>query len=743
MAWQQRWQRLEKWLLRAWPAPTTWESIGRTYRWAAFVLIPIVVLILGLATGGVMGWLGVLAVVALLLLISLGLWLALAVLARMSCGLRAGLLLLLLPVLPLGVYSPQQLTTLYLFLALTLALATAGALRWWRGARLTGGVLFGLGVMPLLAGVTALLVAGWPVEEGNDWLPIEARMLPLAHPGLRGDYPVSTHTYGSGSDRHRVEYGEEADWRSESVDGSRLLDGWEGLGGWARTRFWGFDASALPVQGRVWAPDEAGPHPIVLIVHGNHEGPDFSDVGYDYLGQLFASRGVVTVSVDENFLNSFTGNLIGGPEAGLEEESDARAWLLLQHLVQWRQWTADPTHPMSGRVDLDRVVLIGHSRGGEAVSEAALFNRLHHYPDDAGVVFDFGFGVRGIIAIAPVDSQYNPRDRDTPLVDTNLLVIHGSHDSDVQAFVGSAMYSRLEFADCADCFKSSFYLLDANHGQFNTSWAEYDAPFPPAAMLNVVPLISAEAQREVAATLFSAFLDTTLFGKREYLAFLARPETGAGWFPEEARYLSNYLDGRMIMLADFEEDADLISGTGEVAALEGTDLDLWKEAEVPLRWRDMDSAAVLLGWGSDPGGEPGYEVRLLEGGLAVSPDMAIGFAAAMSTVAPEGVDEFEPPVRLDFDIVLVDSHGTEASLPLSTRRALLPQVDPTLFKLEFLSDSQASEPTFQRYRFLFHEWLAVEPALDLSSLAAIRFRFPGDVPASIWLDDLAISPTGR
>ena len=35
-----------------------------------------------------------------------------------------------------------------------------------------------------------------------------------------------------------------------------------------------------------------------------------------------------------------------------------------------------------GKVDLDRIALIGHSRGGEAVAIAALFNRLPFYPDD-------------------------------------------------------------------------------------------------------------------------------------------------------------------------------------------------------------------------------------------------------------------------------------------------------------------------------------------------------------------------
>ncbi len=186
-------------------------------------------------------------------------------------------------------------------------------------------------------------------------------------------------------------------------DGSLLIDGWDGPDGWARTRFWGFDAKALPLQGTVWHPEGDGPFPLVLVVHGNHSMEDFSDPGYACLGELLASRGYVFVSVDENFLNGSILDLLGGPDGGLDEENDARGWLLLEHLRQWRAWNAEATSPFHSRVDLDRVALIGHSRGGEAVAVAAAFNRLPRYPDDGTLAFDYGFGIHAVAAIAPVN----------------------------------------------------------------------------------------------------------------------------------------------------------------------------------------------------------------------------------------------------------------------------------------------------------------------------------------------------
>lgn len=54
------------------------------------------------------------------------------------------------------------------------------------------------------------------------------------------------------------------------------------------------------------------------------------------------------------------------------EEMPLRGWLLLQHLAQWQQWNDLSGNPFSNKVDMERIALIGHSRGGEAVVWAAL-----------------------------------------------------------------------------------------------------------------------------------------------------------------------------------------------------------------------------------------------------------------------------------------------------------------------------------------------------------------------------------
>ena len=50
-------------------------------------------------------------------------------------------------------------------------------------------------------------------------------------------------------------------------------------------------------------------------------------------------------------------------------------------------------------MDLENIGLVGHSRGGEAVAIAALFNRLPRYPDDATVSFNHKFLLDGLLNI--------------------------------------------------------------------------------------------------------------------------------------------------------------------------------------------------------------------------------------------------------------------------------------------------------------------------------------------------------
>ena len=288
--------------------------------------------------------------------------------------------------------------------------------------------------------------------------------LDAANPEEPGGYAVQSFTYGSGEDRHRELFAAEVDVRTAAVDASRYIAKWP----WLKKLFWGFDQSDLPVNGRVWMPEGAGPFPLVLMVHGNHLMEDFSDGGYGYLGELLASKGIIAVSVDENFLNYSVWS--GIPE----QDMKMRAWMLLKHMEQIAQLNDNPDNPFSGRVDLGRVGLIGHSRGGQAVAMAADAGRW--FSDDEAIKVLEQATIVSVMAIAPTDKRVD--EKSAYLSNVNYLTLQGAMDADVNNFYGERQYNRSSFIGQEGRFKAALYIADANHSQFNEDWGIMDERLP-------------------------------------------------------------------------------------------------------------------------------------------------------------------------------------------------------------------------------------------------------------------------
>jgi dienelactone hydrolase len=655
------------------------------------------------------------------------------------------------------------LGTAVLTIAIILPASLLGAGVWSLargGWRQQPSVRRGLALVSLLLGagglIAGLLWYNWPGPAVTPvvnaaWQNVaQIPTITAADPAQPGPYAVLTLTYGSGQDRHRPEFGAEAALTTPTVDGSPFIGNWQGLSGDLRSRYWGFSVTDLPLNGRVWYPDGAGPFPLVLIVHGNHFMMNDSDPGYDYLGQLLASRGIILVSMDQNFLNgSYTDIQMFGIE-GLKEENDGRGWLLLEHLAQWQEWQQTTGNPFYGKVDMERLVLMGHSRGGEAAAIAAAFNRLPVYPDDANVPLDYNFNIRGVVAIAPSDGQYEPAGRGTPLTDINYLVIQGAYDGDVIPFQGLRQYNRVQFSGDGEWFKAAVYVDQANHGQFNSRWGRSDlGGFPARGLLNLAPIMPEAEQQQIAKVYISAFLEATLHQNPAYLSLFRDARTGRAWLPETV-YLSRYHDSRTIIVADYEEDVDLLTASVDGATFRGSRLTRWHERLVPLKRGDQQTNAVYLGWDTPAMGQPAvYRLDLGMSEIRPFPTGSLVFSLSDGHMNPnpnrlgEPVDDGENGRQpLDLTVELVDAAGNVARLPLSHFSLLQPQIEFYTRKARLLEsrDAQPGEIIFQSYDFPLADFQATNPQFDPGQLVEIGFVFDRSERGVVVLDEIGFRP---
>jgi len=632
----------------------------------------------------------------------------------------------------------------------------------------------------LLAGAALLLAAAsctpaLKLTRSDADVVLARQTLEAPDPSTPGPYRVLTLYYGSGTDKNRPEYRDSVTIKTQPVDASKLVSLGESAD--ERNDYWGFKPDAMPLNARVWHPDGPGPFPLVLVVHGNHNMKDFSDPGYDYLGRLLASRGYILASVDENFIN---GSIRG--------ENDARGWFLLKHVELFERFNGEEGNPFRGKVDMGNIALMGHSRGGEAVANAAAFNRLKHYPDDATLAFDFGFAIKGIVSIAPVDGQYLPTGRKVEVRDVSYLTFHGSHDGDVTSFHGLRIYDRLRFTDDAFHFKSAVYMYRANHGQWNTVWQNKDNGPRSARVLDLRGLVPQEDQRRFAEIYISAFLDIVLKGDKRYLPIFRDHRVIGAWLPK-TMYTTRFETSAFRPLATFEEDIDVTTGSEAGVTLAGDSLATWKEATLPLRSANRSSTdvsqsqenqAVWLGWNNRIAGDDTtrvgpparFTVVLPEGlarawalGRGTTLDLMLGTtratpgprkdpAADTTKKADRGErrgrgegdrprgdeDEEKPPI--DLSVQVEDAAGRTASLDLRDYGAIRRPLETYVLRRGDLEKQRFAdhwELILQTYSIPLGDFVAATPELDLGTLKAVRLVFDRSVAGEVAVDQIGFS----
>lgn len=483
------------------------------------------------------------------------------------------------------------------------------------------------------------------------------------------------------------------------------------------------------------------PFGLIVLLHGRHDtcrvaafeqlvspcpetpvtGRVDSYRGYDYLASSLASNGYVVVSANANGTNAYD------QYTTRDYGAEGRARVLAATLDALFAWNRAPGPlpigaQLVGQIDMSRIGLMGHSRGGEGVTRFIEYNRER--------TDGRRYHLRAVLALAATDfADHNP-------AGVAFATLLPTCDGDVFDLQGAHAFERGR----SDVFpRVQWIVRGANHNFFNTVWTFDDAGGGTSPSCNPGETgslrLEPEDQRRVGLTLMSAFFRRYVGDERAFEPIVTGasplPDSACprGWGPCPDLVRTSYVApaGARRSLLALDDGVDPLHRTADDAAISGDDF---------LTYTLCDPTP-----GSETGACPDAANRSWTPQLFIAWDRPSSLVVALHDASSAAGDYATLNLRvavadaLDFDVVLADADGRTASAQASRfGTALRPLTEWGGF---FLGSPAEEPPEPHIVLSQIRIPLARFSGVDLSSLRTIELRFGERTPkGTIYLADL-------
>jgi hypothetical protein len=530
-----------------------------------------------------------------------------------------------------------------------------------------------------------------------------------------------------------------------------------------------------------------GPLPLIIFMHGKHAicsqggtpnqdhwpcnmGEDVitNFKGYDYMAKVLASYGYFVVSINANGIVPEDKNLKNlGPKA--------RAELISHHLDLWNTLTTMGDDRMGmkfkGKIDMNRIGLMGHSRGSEGV--------IRYFKDQSSPP---QYGIKAIFVIAPPDitipAPPAPPPSTNAMGDDNQLNINNVPlavllpycDGDVTNLAGvhyydDSRYTMLEMNAHDRAPKHTILAMGANHNFFNMVWTgkepcRLNDPNGPSACddftqpdsfcgpENGSGRLTDVEQRTIATAYVCAFMRAYVGGESQFLPLLTNQSppplsVGANKVHVSFQAPDNYL--ARLDINRLSEASNLMTNTlGGNVIKNNISFDFCGVAPNPRCLSVMEftkephavssSQAGLgvrqlkLGWNNNPGSEPGslinqipIENRNISGYQALQFRASVNFDSMLNA----------SPDPQNFSVVLKDGTGATASVSVARFSSALffPPGSSTLLPKAVLNMVRLPLSAFKR--------------INLMDIQSVEFRFDQQAKGALLITDIALVSTAH